>query len=364
MRLTPPALVEQMRSVIEDVPDHSFGHRPRLLVEWWPKPVIGAGAKSWVHDLIQAAGGENVLADRDCESTPLTDEEVRAASPDAVVISWCGVPESHYRPEVVYRRQTWSMFRRSKSPSPLYFWRPIWVVQVRALLMVCWPFVKSFTAPGGIMKIVSLLPSATEILCALGLEENQLVAVSHECDFPASVTSLPKATASRIPHGLQPEEIDKQVREAKKAGLPLYVVDGELLSQLEPDLIVTQGLCDVCAVTPETVDAASLSCRLKPWQAPKSWPWGVCLLKGCWPTLKRWVKSAPSLSPRSDCSQICVPGGLLCDKRNPTTDHVYSCWSGQNRPGLAAIGYRNKSRRPVGQTFSVYLGEVSKRVLG
>lgn len=105
------------------------------------------------------------------------------------------------------------------------------------------------------MKIVSLLPSATEILCALGLEE-QLVAVSHECDFPASVQTLPKATASRIPHGLRPEEIDEKVREAKKAGLPLYVVDGELLNQLEPDLIVTQGLCDVCAVTPETVDAA------------------------------------------------------------------------------------------------------------
>jgi iron complex transport system substrate-binding protein len=105
------------------------------------------------------------------------------------------------------------------------------------------------------MKIVSLLPSATEILCALGLEES-LVAVSHECDFPPSVKALPKATSSRIPHGLKPEEIDQRVREAKKAGLPLYVVDGDLLGELEPDLIVTQGLCDVCAVTPETVDAA------------------------------------------------------------------------------------------------------------
>jgi len=105
------------------------------------------------------------------------------------------------------------------------------------------------------MKIVSLLPSATEILCALGLEDS-IVAVSHECDYPASVQALPKATASRIPEGLEPAEIDRRVREAKKAGLPLYVVDGNLLSTLEPDLIVTQGLCDVCAVTPETVDAA------------------------------------------------------------------------------------------------------------
>ena len=105
------------------------------------------------------------------------------------------------------------------------------------------------------MKIVSLLPSATEVICALGLEES-LVAVSHECDFPPSVKSLPKVTASRIPHGLTPQEIDNCVREAQKAGLPLYVVDGKMLSELSPDLIVTQGLCDVCAVTPETVDAA------------------------------------------------------------------------------------------------------------
>ena len=101
-------LVERMRAVIDDVPEPTTEIRPKVLVEWWPKPVIGAGAKSWVHDLIRAAGGENVLVDRDCESTPLTDEEVCTLAPDAVVISWCGVPDSHYRPEVVYRRQSWA----------------------------------------------------------------------------------------------------------------------------------------------------------------------------------------------------------------------------------------------------------------
>ena len=101
-------LVAEMRGVMEDVPALVPDPRPRILVEWWPKPVIGAGARSWVHDLIEAAGGVNLLAHRDCESTPLTDEEICEAAPDAVVISWCGVPTSHYRPEVVYRRSAWS----------------------------------------------------------------------------------------------------------------------------------------------------------------------------------------------------------------------------------------------------------------
>ena len=70
-------------------------------------PVIGAAAQSWVHDLLAAAGARNLLADRDCESTPLTDDEVRAGAPDAVVISWCGVPTSHYRTDIVYRRRGW-----------------------------------------------------------------------------------------------------------------------------------------------------------------------------------------------------------------------------------------------------------------
>lgn len=80
---------------------------PRVLVEWWPKPVIGAGRRSWVDDLLRAAGARNVLHDRDVESTPLTDEEVVALDPEAVVISWCGVPSSHYRTEVVSRRPAW-----------------------------------------------------------------------------------------------------------------------------------------------------------------------------------------------------------------------------------------------------------------
>lgn len=102
------ALVAEMRAVIGDLPATLPADAPRLLVEWWPKPVIGAAARSWVHDLIGAAGGVNVLGGWDRESTPLTDDEVREAAPDAVIISWCGVPTSHYRPDVVYRRESWA----------------------------------------------------------------------------------------------------------------------------------------------------------------------------------------------------------------------------------------------------------------
>lgn len=105
------------------------------------------------------------------------------------------------------------------------------------------------------MRIVSLLPSATEILGALDLTD-QLLAVSHECDTPASVTALPRITASIIPHGLPQAEVDRLVSAAVRNSEPLYTVNAELLAQIRPDLIVTQGVCDVCAVTPEVVNHA------------------------------------------------------------------------------------------------------------
>ncbi|HEY4106365.1 MAG TPA: cobalamin-binding protein [Polyangiaceae bacterium] len=80
---------------------------PRLLVEWWPKPVIVPGRKSWVQDLIERAGGENPFALRDVKSTPITDAEAVRAAPDAVIMSWCGVRLEKYRAEVVYRRPAW-----------------------------------------------------------------------------------------------------------------------------------------------------------------------------------------------------------------------------------------------------------------
>ena len=113
------------------------------------------------------------------------------------------------------------------------------------------------------MKIVSLLPSATELAAELGLTD-WLCAVSHECDTPAGVTSLPHATGSIIPHGLTQAEINRCVADAVKEGRSLYTVDAALLDEIAPDLILTQGLCDVCAVTPETIEASlrGVACTL------------------------------------------------------------------------------------------------------
>lgn len=105
------------------------------------------------------------------------------------------------------------------------------------------------------MKICSLLPSATEILFALGLGD-KVVGVSHECDFPAEAKSKPILIKSRISHTEGAAAIDRQVREFLGRGESLYSVDFELLRSLDPDIIVTQDLCHVCAATPDDLGAA------------------------------------------------------------------------------------------------------------
>jgi iron complex transport system substrate-binding protein len=102
-------------------------------------------------------------------------------------------------------------------------------------------------------RIASLLPSATEIVCALGLED-ALVAVSHSCDFGGRVESLPRVTRTRVPHDATSSEIDTVVRECLSRGESLYQLDAALLETLRPNLIVTQALCEVCAVGPAEVD--------------------------------------------------------------------------------------------------------------
>ena len=96
------------------------------------------------------------------------------------------------------------------------------------------------------MRIVSLLPSATEILFALGLDL-EIVGVSHECDFPPPARTKPVVIHSRLPHGASPAQIDALVREYVHRGESLYAVDAEVLEALAPDLIITQDLCHVCA---------------------------------------------------------------------------------------------------------------------
>lgn len=105
------------------------------------------------------------------------------------------------------------------------------------------------------MHIVSLLPSATEILFSLGLDA-EIVGVSHECDFPPQARSRPVVIRSRLPHDAAPAEIDRLVREYVSRGESLYSVDVETLEALRPDLIITQDLCHVCAASPDDLATA------------------------------------------------------------------------------------------------------------
>jgi len=113
------------------------------------------------------------------------------------------------------------------------------------------------------MRIASLVPSATEALFALGLGD-QVVAVTHECDHPEAARRLPRLTSSVIPEGLEPAEIDARVREVTGRGEALYRLDERVLSELQPDLIVTQALCAVCAVSYDDVRAVAARVPSRP----------------------------------------------------------------------------------------------------
>jgi len=106
------------------------------------------------------------------------------------------------------------------------------------------------------MRIVSLVPHATELLFALGLGDD-VVGVTHECDFPPAAAGLPHVTSDELPPGLASAQIDAAVRERTQAGEAIYGLDEELLRELEPDLIVTQELCPVCAVSYDEVVAVA-----------------------------------------------------------------------------------------------------------
>jgi iron complex transport system substrate-binding protein len=101
-------------------------------------------------------------------------------------------------------------------------------------------------------RIVTLLPSATEIVCELGLRD-RIVGVTHECDYPAGIEQLPHVTSSIIDHHAPSQEIDSAVREHLESSNALYTLDEALLMELAPDLIVTQALCEVCAVSEDEV---------------------------------------------------------------------------------------------------------------
>jgi iron complex transport system substrate-binding protein len=104
-------------------------------------------------------------------------------------------------------------------------------------------------------RIISLLPAATEIICALGLE-HQLVGRSHECDYPANIANLPVCSSAKFISGSNSAEIDRQVKEILSDSLSIYEIDRDLIKQLSPDVIITQAQCEVCAVSLNDVELA------------------------------------------------------------------------------------------------------------
>src|SRR5690349_15469370 len=114
------------------------------------------------------------------------------------------------------------------------------------------------------MRIVSLVPAGTEILFALGLGA-EVVGVSHECELPVGEPPRPRLTRSVVrTDGLSSAEIDAAIASQVAGGAPVYEIDAELLSALRPDLILTQGLCDVCALPARAVDAALCQLSWRP----------------------------------------------------------------------------------------------------
>jgi iron complex transport system substrate-binding protein len=127
------------------------------------------------------------------------------------------------------------------------------------------------------MRVVTLLPAATEIVAALGAGD-QLVGISHECNFPDSVSQLPRVTTTPIDSSRSGATIDAQVRALRQAGRPVIAIDTAVLRRLAPELIVTQGLCEVCAVSEGEVHR--LSRVLAP--APRVLSLNARTLAGVW----------------------------------------------------------------------------------
>ncbi len=173
------------------------------------------------------------------------------------------------------------------------------------------------------MKIVSLLPSATEIICQLGLRE-QLVGVTHECDYPVSVVGLPKVTNTLIPHDATSGQIDELVRERLKTEKALYTLDMPVLQSLRPDLIVTQALCDVCAVAESEVQQAACSLPGTP-QVINLEP--ICL--------EDVLKCIQLVGDAAGCSEIAQREiGLLRDRIQAVADRTLSI---QARPSVMLL---------------------------
>lgn len=132
------------------------------------------------------------------------------------------------------------------------------------------------------MRVITLLPAATEIVAALG-GGGSLVGISHECDYPASIRKLPRVTATPVDIAAPGAAIDAEVRRLHDAGQPVIGIDAEQVSRLAPDLIITQALCDVCAVADGQVHRLSAVMG----SAPRILSLGARSLSGIWDDIRR-----------------------------------------------------------------------------
>jgi iron complex transport system substrate-binding protein len=172
------------------------------------------------------------------------------------------------------------------------------------------------------MRIASLVPSATEMLFALGLGDS-VVAVTHECDYPPAAAQLPNVTRNLVPAGLSPAEIDRSVRERTARGEALYGLDAELLARLAPDLIVTQAVCAVCAVA--YYDVVAVAGRL--------------------PSRPRVVSLDPStldgvladVGTLAGATRVVDAGAALEGQAHERLEHVRAAVAGARRPRVLAL---------------------------
>jgi iron complex transport system substrate-binding protein len=172
------------------------------------------------------------------------------------------------------------------------------------------------------MRIASLVPSATELLFALDLGDS-VVAVTHECDYPPGVEQLPHLTRSVIPEGLSPAEVDAAVRERTGRGEALYELDEETLRELDVDLIVTQAVCEVCAVSFE--DVRAIAERL-PTEPPV-----ISLDPG---TLGEVLADVPRLAEAAGAE---AAGERLAEEAGARIEAVERAVEGAPRPRVAAL---------------------------
>ena len=172
------------------------------------------------------------------------------------------------------------------------------------------------------MRIASLVPSSTEMLFALGLGDS-VVAVTHECDYPPEAAGRPHLTRSVIAEGLSASEIDRAVRERTQAGRALYELDEQALAELEPDLIVTQAVCEVCAVSYDDVVAAAARLPSRP---------KVISLDPT--TLGEVLADIPRLA---DAAGVPDEGEELVEEAGFRIDAVRDAVDGVERPRVAAL---------------------------